>query len=52
MQFPVNSPFSERIADDPVFDPAIHLALEQPDSIRVRMLFIRRKASKMASASR
>ena len=30
-QYPTNSPYSESIADDPVFNPAVHLALGQPD---------------------
>jgi hypothetical protein len=29
--FPETSPYEEMIADDPVFDPARHLALEMPD---------------------
>ena len=30
--FPANGPYSERIADDPPFDPTRHLALERPDA--------------------
>lgn len=30
MTFPTTAPHSERIADDPTFDPARHLALEKP----------------------
>lgn len=29
--FPENSPYIERISDDPVFDPSVHLALELPE---------------------
>jgi len=28
--FPAKGPYAERIADDPIFDPAVHLALESP----------------------
>ena len=30
--FPTTSPFHERISDDPVFDPANHLSLGQPEN--------------------
>lgn len=33
MRFPATSPFSEQIKDDVKFNPAIHLALEQPQQI-------------------
>lgn len=32
-RFPETSPFSEKIKDDVTFDPAIHLALEQPQQV-------------------
>lgn len=32
-RFPDSSPDFDRIKDDPVFDPAIHLALEQPEQV-------------------
>lgn len=33
-EFPISSPYQQRIADDPVFNPAVHLALEFPDQRR------------------
>lgn len=33
MKFPRHPPYCERISDDPVFEPAVHLALERPEKL-------------------
>ena len=33
LQFPSISPYKERIADDPAFNPSVHLSLENPENL-------------------